>query len=86
MPSGLGRLESPTIEEADIFPRTFGTVAMVVGAIWIVQGAGILPTGSFMDRRPAWAVAGGVLAVIGAISFFLQRRKSKAGGPGQPGS
>jgi hypothetical protein len=59
---------------------------MIVGAIWIVQGAGLLPTGSFMDGRPAWAVAGGVLAVIGAVSFFVQRRKAKAREPDQPGS
>lgn len=59
---------------------------MIVGAIWIVQGTGILPTGSFMDGRPVWAVAGAVLVLVGAISFFVQRRKAKAGDSGQPGS
>ncbi len=59
---------------------------MIVGAIWIVQGAGILPTGSFMDGRPVWAVAGAVLVVVGTVSLFVQRRKAKATDPGQPES
>jgi hypothetical protein len=59
---------------------------MIVGAIWIVQGAGILPTGSFMDGSPGWAVAGAVLVVIGAITSLAQRRRAKAGKPRQPES
>jgi hypothetical protein len=73
-------------KESIIFPRTFGTVAMIVGAIWIVQGAGLAPTGSFMDDQPIWAVLGAVLLVAGLISFFAQRRKAKRAGSSQPGS
>lgn len=83
----FGRLESTgRSRRPTIFPSTFGTVAMIVGAIWIVQGAGILPTGSFMDGRPVWAVAGAVLVVVGAAWWIAQRRKAKAADPGQPDS
>lgn len=50
---------------------------MIVGAVWIIQGLGLAPTGSFMDGRPFWAVAGVVLAVAGFISLVVRRRKSR---------
>lgn len=54
---------------------------MIVGGIWIIQGLGVLPTGSFMDEEPVWAVAGGVLVVIGLISVLLKRRGGEQGPP-----
>lgn len=59
---------------------------MIVGAIWIVQGAGLAPTGSFMDGEPVWALLGALLLVAGLISFLVQRRKARRADPGQPGS
>ena len=59
---------------------------MIVGAIWIVQGAGLAPTGSFMDGQPVWAVLGALLLVAGLISFVVQRRKARQADPTQPGS
>ncbi len=75
-----------TTEEAAIFPRTFGTVSIIVGAIWVIQGLGFADTGSFMDRQPAWAVAGVILILIGLISTLAHRRKRKGDKPVQPGS
>lgn len=59
---------------------------MIVGAIWIIQGSGIAPTGSFMDGRPVWAVIGAALFVAGIVSELIQRRRNKPENPDQPSS
>lgn len=59
---------------------------MVVGVIWIVQGLGVLDTGSFMDRQPVWAIAGAVLSLGGLATTLVQRRRRRARNPDQPGS
>ncbi|TMD64417.1 MAG: hypothetical protein E6I84_13330 [Chloroflexi bacterium] len=41
-----------------------GVIGLLVGAIWILQGAGALP-GSFMTGQRLWLVIGIVVAVIG---------------------
>jgi hypothetical protein len=41
-----------------------GFLAILVGAVWILQGAGILP-GSFMTGQRLWLVIGVVVAIIG---------------------
>ena len=41
-----------------------GVLAILVGGLWILQGAGVLP-GSFMTGQRLWLVIGIVLAVIG---------------------
>lgn len=69
-----------------IFPQTFRTVLVVVGVIWIVQGLGVLDTGSFMDRRPVWAIAGAVMLLAGLASTLVHRRKAGAKDADQPGS
>lgn len=58
-------------------PRTLGSVLMIAGAIWIVQGLGILETGSFMDRQPVWAVLGAGLAVAGLVLLVVRRRRAQ---------
>lgn len=68
-----------------MFPRTFSTVALIVGAIWLIQGLGIADTGSFMDGRRGWAVAGAILVVTGLAALFQQRRR-QGSEPSQPGS
>ena len=79
----LTDLEPPT-KENGIFPRTFGVVLMIVGAIWIVQGAGLAPTGSFMDGQRMWAGLGALLLLAGIISVVVQRRRDKPPDPDQP--
>lgn len=71
-----------------MFPRSFSGVFMIVGAIWVVQGLGILETGSFMDGQPIWAVLGGLAFVGGLVVVLLQRRKKDVDQPkaDQPGS
>lgn len=59
---------------------------MIVGAIWIVQGAGIAPTGSFMDGQPFWAILGVAMLVAGIVSVIVQQRRKKPGSPDQPPS
>jgi hypothetical protein len=39
-------------------------LCLVVGAVWIVQGIGVLH-GSFMTGHAVWALLGAVLVVIG---------------------
>lgn len=71
-------------KEDGIFPRTFGVVLMIVGAIWVVQGTGLAPTGSFMDGRRMWAVLGALLLFAGIISVVVQRRRNRPQDPDQP--
>jgi hypothetical protein len=80
------RINLTQAKESIIFPKTFGTVTMIVGAIWIVQGAGLAPTGSFMDGQPIWAVLGAALFGVGLISVLAQRRRARRSGPSQPES
>ncbi|MCK6580168.1 MAG: hypothetical protein L6Q98_18915 [Anaerolineae bacterium] len=48
---------------------------IVVGAIWSLQGAGILP-GSFMSGDPRWLVIGIVVIVLGAGILLVSRRRA----------
>lgn len=59
-------------------------VLMVVGAIWIVQGAGLAPTGSFMDGERMWAFLGAILLLAGIVSVIVQRRRNRPPDPDQP--
>lgn len=69
-----------------MFPKTFGVVAMIVGAIWLIQGAGLAATGSFMDGNPVWAVLGAALAAAGMLSTVVQRRRSRSAKNDHPAS
>ena len=54
----------------------FGVLLVLFGAIWTLQGLGILmwPAESFMlaDRR--WAVNGAITAVAGVVLILVARR------------
>ena len=51
-----------------------GVIGLLVGAIWILQGAGALP-GSFMTGQRLWLVIGVIVAVIGlALTYRGLRR------------
>jgi hypothetical protein len=57
-------------------PLTVGAVAVVIGAVWTLQGLGYLG-GSVMTGERIWAVIGPVVAVAGllAIGFGLRVRR-----------
>jgi hypothetical protein len=55
-----------------------GVVAILVGGVWILQGAGVLP-GSFMTGQRMWLVIGIVVAVIGlSLAIGGLRRPSSS--------
>jgi hypothetical protein len=43
-----------------------GAIAILIGAVWILQGAGMLP-GSFMTGQRIWLVIGIVVAIVGLV-------------------
>jgi len=52
----------------------FGVIGLLVGVVWILQGAGVLP-GSFMTGQRFWLVVGIVVAVFGlALTYRGLRR------------
>jgi len=54
-----------------------GAIAMVAGAVWILQGAGVIP-GSFMTGQRMWLVIGIVVAIVGlALAYNGIRRPAK---------
>jgi hypothetical protein len=58
--------------------RVFGIAALLMGLLWMGQGAGIImwPASSFMLEQKIWILWGGVLAAAGAgLLVLAQRRK-----------
>jgi hypothetical protein len=55
--------------------KIVASLALLIGAVWILQGLNILP-GSFMTGRMEWAWRGAALAIAGAAiwAFVLRRR------------
>ena len=55
-----------------------GGLIALVGAVWLLQGVGILP-GSFMTGQAFWAIVGAVLLAVGGslvlAGFRLNRRR-----------
>lgn len=51
-----------------------GLVAVLVGAVWTLQGSGVIG-GSFMSDSPTWLVIGIVVVVAGLLLTFLSTRK-----------
>jgi tetrahydromethanopterin S-methyltransferase subunit C len=54
-------------------PLAIGIVAVVVGAVWTVQGLGYL-SGSVMTDERIWAVIGPLVAVAGLVSIVFALR------------
>jgi hypothetical protein len=51
-----------------------GGLAILAGAVWILQGSGVLP-GSFMTGQRMWLIIGIVVAIIGlALAYNGIRR------------
>jgi hypothetical protein len=56
---------------------TLGLISILVGAVWILQGAGLLP-GSFMTGQRMWLIIGIVVAIIGlALAYNGIRRPAR---------
>jgi uncharacterized membrane protein HdeD (DUF308 family) len=54
--------------------RTIAMVLLVVGAVWVLQGVGLLG-GSFMTGQAVWAVIGALCIVGGVVLFRRPHRE-----------
>lgn len=52
-----------------------GAVLLGIGAIWFLQGLGVLP-GSFMTGQREWTVYGAIAMIAGAGNLWAARRQS----------
>jgi predicted Na+-dependent transporter len=53
---------------------TVGVVALIVGAVFMGQGLGLIP-GSFMTGDRTWLAIGLIIAVVGVILLVLGVRR-----------
>lgn len=51
-----------------------GVVALLVGAVWIGQGANLIP-GSSMTGSQFWLVVGAAVAVVGVVMIVVGARR-----------
>ena len=59
-------------------PMAFGVLAVVVGALWTLQGLDIL-TDSRMSGAGIWSIIGPIVAIGGLIMIILgERTRSRA--------
>jgi hypothetical protein len=56
-----------------------GTLAVLVGGVWVGQGAGLIK-GSFMTGSPTWLAIGLLCLVVGLFLIFLTLRPRTSGG------
>jgi len=57
--------------------RIVGSVFILMGAVWFLQGINVLP-GSFMTGQIEWAIYGGLSVVLGAGLVVLANRDRPA--------
>ncbi|MBQ1017116.1 hypothetical protein KBX71_04465 [Micromonospora sp. D93] len=57
-------------------PLTLGLLAVVIGAVWTVQGLGYV-TGSVMTDQKIWAVVGPIVALAGLVVLWLGLRSRR---------
>lgn len=53
---------------------TIAVLAMLIGAVWVAQGTGVLPYG-FMANEMTWTYRGVALFVAGVALLILARRR-----------
>jgi hypothetical protein len=53
-----------------------GSLLVLVGATWFLQGINVLP-GSFMTGQIRWAVYGGIAVAAGIALLLRANRKAK---------
>jgi hypothetical protein len=56
-----------------------GGLAVLVGGVWIGQGAGLIK-GSFMTGSQTWLAIGLLCVVVGLLLIFLALRRRPRGG------
>ena len=56
-----------------------GALVVLVGGVWIGQGAGFIK-GSFMTGSPTWLAIGLLCLVVGLLLIFLSVRRRPSGG------
>ncbi|MCX6079658.1 MAG: hypothetical protein NTW32_09020 [Chloroflexi bacterium] len=56
--------------------NVLGTLLVLMGIIWILQGVNILP-GSFMTGQIKWAYNGAISTALGATLLFVANRRKK---------
>jgi hypothetical protein len=56
-----------------------GVVAVLVGGVWALQGAGVVG-GSVMSDSPTWLVIGAVVVVAGALMIAVGARGGRKHG------
>ncbi|PZW04011.1 hypothetical protein SAMN05443287_101763 [Micromonospora phaseoli] len=71
--SATGGLRQKETAMSGWFRLTLGLLAVVVGAIWTVQGLGYVE-GSAMTGQRIWAVIGPALALVGLALLWLGMR------------
>lgn len=49
-------------------------ILVIVGAVWIGQGLGLIRGSSFMTGDPRWAIFGAILAVGGLVTGWTALR------------
>jgi hypothetical protein len=63
---------------ARIVTVIIGGLAVLVGGVWIGQGAGVIK-GSFMTGSPTWLAIGLLCLVVGLLLIFLALRRHPSG-------
>ena len=54
--------------------RRLGTLLMLMGCVWFLQGINVLP-GSFMTGQTKWAVYGVISVILGIGLVIMARRR-----------
>lgn len=62
-----------------LFGLILGSLALLVGLVWIGQGSGYFPypASSFMINQTPWIYRGALLALLGVVILVLVRRSSR---------
>ena len=55
--------------------RVVGVLLVLIGGVWLIQGLGLVTTGSFMDGQGVWAVIGGACLASGLVALSRSRRR-----------
>lgn len=57
-----------------IILTVIGSILILLGGIWILQGINVLP-GSFMTGQIRWAIYGGIAAIVGIVVIVLANKR-----------
>jgi hypothetical protein len=60
-----------------------GIIAIAMGLLWILQGAGVVPIG-FMAHQTPWIYRGAMLAFAGVVLALVSRSMRKTPPPSPP--